>query len=130
MVAFFTCLLYARSVCLELFLFFFFLSFFGLRELSFAVFSMCVTFVFNLSHYYCFYFWMVIFFCLWRKQFLKQSQDDGVDEVTWKISPVNQKLRFLTTKSLQEDVSSHSACEKHSLSTLRSCSEVKVHFLS
>ncbi|XP_072955528.1 DNA replication ATP-dependent helicase/nuclease JHS1 isoform X1 [Typha angustifolia] len=31
---------------------------------------------------------------------IKQSQDDGGDEVTWKISPVNERLRSLSSKQL------------------------------
>lgn len=31
-------------------------------------------------------------------QLIKQSQDDGGDEVTWKISPVNERLQAVSKK--------------------------------
>lgn len=57
---------------------------------------------------------------------IKQSQDDGVDEVTWRISPVDQRLRSLTTKAFQDEVSAPSIGLKQNMSSLRSCSQEKV----
>ncbi|MQL88220.1 hypothetical protein Taro_020775 [Colocasia esculenta] len=50
---------------------------------------------------------------------IKQSQDDGAEEVTWKISPVNERLRSFTTKQLQDAT----VASKLSASRLRPCSQ-------
>ncbi|CAA6669719.1 unnamed protein product [Spirodela intermedia] len=60
------------------------------------------------------------------RMLIKQSQDDGEDEVTWKISPVNQRLRSLTTKTVQDGLSVPPIGLKQNISSLRSCSQEKV----
>ncbi|OMO90149.1 hypothetical protein COLO4_19317 [Corchorus olitorius] len=51
---------------------------------------------------------------------IKQSQDDGGDEVTWKISPVNQRLQALTKRLPVLADSS-----KHNSFTINQCSQNK-----
>ncbi|XP_068650262.1 DNA replication ATP-dependent helicase/nuclease JHS1 [Aristolochia californica] len=55
---------------------------------------------------------------------IKQSQDDGGDEVTWKISPVNERLRSVT-KQLPELMGMLSDASNRSVSSLRLCSQKK-----
>ncbi|XP_078437970.1 DNA replication helicase [Wolffia australiana] len=55
---------------------------------------------------------------------IKQSQDDGIDEITWRISPINQRLRSFTTKVFQDEASPPIKTEQK-LSSLRPCSEEK-----
>ncbi|XVE90822.1 hypothetical protein DITRI_Ditri20bG0106900 [Diplodiscus trichospermus] len=51
---------------------------------------------------------------------IKQSQDDGGDEVTWKISPVNERLQAVSKHMpLVADSS------KHNSSTIHQCSQIK-----
>ncbi|KAG9452225.1 hypothetical protein H6P81_005129 [Aristolochia fimbriata] len=55
---------------------------------------------------------------------IKQSQDDGGDEVTWKISPVNERLRSVT-KNLPELMGLLSDASNRSVSSFRLCSQKK-----
>lgn len=60
---------------------------------------------------------------LWEMwQLIKQSQDDGGDEVTWKISPVNERLRAIT-KNLPEAMRVLSDASKLNVSNFRLCSQ-------
>ncbi|XP_027350618.1 DNA replication ATP-dependent helicase/nuclease DNA2 [Abrus precatorius] len=53
---------------------------------------------------------------------VKQSQDDGVDEVTWKISPVNERLQAVS-KHAPEIIKALADSSKMNLSPIRNCSE-------
>ncbi|XP_042406659.1 DNA replication ATP-dependent helicase/nuclease JHS1-like isoform X3 [Zingiber officinale] len=53
---------------------------------------------------------------------IKQSQDDGVDEVTWKISPVNERLRSISSRQLSGKMKGFCDTSRPQLSTLRPCS--------
>ncbi|XP_017697653.3 DNA replication ATP-dependent helicase/nuclease JHS1 isoform X2 [Phoenix dactylifera] len=54
---------------------------------------------------------------------IKQSQDDGGDEVTWKISPVNMRLQSLTAKQLPRMARIFSEATMPNGSTLHPCSQ-------
>ncbi|KAG6496118.1 hypothetical protein ZIOFF_043966 [Zingiber officinale] len=53
---------------------------------------------------------------------IKQSQDDGVDEVTWKISPVNERLHSISSRRLSGKMKGFCDTSRPQLSTLRPCS--------
>ncbi|CAL0302859.1 unnamed protein product [Lupinus luteus] len=53
-----------------------------------------------------------------------QSQDDGADEVTWKISPVNERLQAVS-KQMPAIIKALSDTSRINLLPLRSCSENK-----
>ncbi|KAL8160935.1 hypothetical protein V2J09_012424 [Rumex salicifolius] len=52
---------------------------------------------------------------------IKQSQDDGGDEITWKISPVNERFRSIS-KNLPEVVKALAEASRGVTSNLRRCS--------
>ncbi|KAJ4799880.1 DNA replication helicase [Rhynchospora pubera] len=54
---------------------------------------------------------------------IKQSQDDGGDVVTWKVSPVNERLRSLASKHLPRTTRVFAEATEMSGSILQSCSE-------
>ncbi|KAG1371176.1 hypothetical protein COCNU_16G002700 [Cocos nucifera] len=54
---------------------------------------------------------------------IKQSQDDGGDEVTWKISPVNARLQSLTAKQLPGMTRIFSEATRPNGSTFHPCSQ-------
>ncbi|KAK7256275.1 hypothetical protein RIF29_29716 [Crotalaria pallida] len=56
--------------------------------------------------------------------FIKQSQDDGVDEVTWKISPVNERLQAVS-KQMPAIIKALADSSRINLMPIRSCSEDK-----
>ncbi|XP_019452538.1 PREDICTED: DNA replication ATP-dependent helicase/nuclease DNA2 isoform X2 [Lupinus angustifolius] len=56
--------------------------------------------------------------------FIKQSQDDGADEVTWKISPVNERLQAVS-KQMPAIIKALSDTSRINLLPFRSCSENK-----
>ncbi|KAE9617923.1 hypothetical protein Lalb_Chr03g0040701 [Lupinus albus] len=56
--------------------------------------------------------------------FIKQSQDDGADEVTWKISPVNERLQAVS-KQMPAIIKALSDTSRVNLLPFRSCSENK-----
>ncbi|KAJ1388065.1 P-loop containing nucleoside triphosphate hydrolase, partial [Sesbania bispinosa] len=56
--------------------------------------------------------------------FIKQSQDDGVDEVTWKISPVNERLQAVS-KHMPEIIKALADSSRINLLPIRNCSEDK-----
>lgn len=49
---------------------------------------------------------------------MKQSQDDAVNEVTWKISPVNERL-LAVSKHTPEVIKALAASSKMNLSAIR-----------
>ncbi|KAL5973678.1 hypothetical protein ACLOJK_030334 [Asimina triloba] len=53
---------------------------------------------------------------------IKQSQDDGVDEVTWRISPVNERLRSVA-KDLPDMIRVLTNASKLNTPNLRPCSQ-------
>lgn len=53
---------------------------------------------------------------------IKQSQDDGVDVVTWKISPVNERLRSISSRQLSGKMKGFCDTSRPQVSTLRPCS--------
>ncbi|KAL9321686.1 hypothetical protein ACSQ67_009739 [Phaseolus vulgaris] len=60
---------------------------------------------------------------------VKQSQDDAVNEVTWKISPVNERLQAVS-KHTPEVIKALAASSKMNLSPIRSHSGKEANFLS
>ncbi|KAK7334626.1 hypothetical protein VNO80_26386 [Phaseolus coccineus] len=59
---------------------------------------------------------------------VKQSQDDAVNEVTWKISPVNERLQAVS-KHTPEVIKALAASSKMNLSPIRSHSGKEASFL-
>ncbi|OWM91537.1 hypothetical protein CDL15_Pgr024861 [Punica granatum] len=55
---------------------------------------------------------------------IKQSQDDGGDEVTWKISPVNERLQAVS-KKMPEMIKVLAESSKLNSLYIRQCSQVK-----
>lgn len=56
---------------------------------------------------------------------IKQSQDDGGDEVTWRISPINERLQAVS-KKMPEVIKVLAESSRHnSFTMLRSCSQNK-----
>ncbi|ONK72257.1 uncharacterized protein A4U43_C04F17470 [Asparagus officinalis] len=53
---------------------------------------------------------------------IKQSQDDGGDEITWKISPVNERLKSLTSRQLPRMMKILADHPRSITSTLHPCS--------
>ncbi|WCJ23084.1 DNA replication ATP-dependent helicase/nuclease JHS1 [Euphorbia peplus] len=53
---------------------------------------------------------------------IQQSQDDGGDEITWKISPVNERLQAMSKKNMREDVKVLAESSKINSLTMRPCS--------
>lgn len=62
-------------------------------------------------------------------QLVKQSQDEVVDEVTWKISPVNERLQAVS-KYTPEVIKALAASSKINLSPIRSSGNKEVIFFS
>lgn len=60
---------------------------------------------------------------------MKQSQDDAVNEVTWKISPVNERL-LAVSKHTPEVIKALAASSKMNLSAIRNDSGKEAIFLS
>lgn len=60
-------------------------------------------------------------------QIIKQSQDDGGDAVTWKVSPVNERLRSLASKHLPRTTRVFAEASGISGSILQPCSEIVKH---
>ncbi|KAL5057456.1 hypothetical protein RYX36_029060 [Vicia faba] len=56
--------------------------------------------------------------------FIKQSQDDGADEVTWKISPVNERLQAVS-KYTPKMIQALADSSRTSMLQIRRCSEDK-----
>lgn len=59
---------------------------------------------------------------------IKQSQDDGGDEVTWKISPVNERLQAMTKKHGPEVMRVLGDASRLISLNFRQCSQNKVCF--
>ncbi|KAF8030733.1 hypothetical protein BT93_D0041 [Corymbia citriodora subsp. variegata] len=55
---------------------------------------------------------------------IKQSQDDGGDEVTWKISPVNERLQTVS-KHMPETIKVLAESSRLNSSYIRQCSQIK-----
>lgn len=53
---------------------------------------------------------------------IKQSQDDGGDEITWKISPVNERLQAVS-KRMPEMVKVLAESSRRNSLSIRQCSE-------
>lgn len=58
-------------------------------------------------------------------QLIKQSQDDAGDEVTWKISPVNERLQAVS-KHMPEMIKVLAESSKLNSLYIRQCSQNKV----
>ncbi|XP_061371204.1 DNA replication ATP-dependent helicase/nuclease JHS1 [Gastrolobium bilobum] len=58
--------------------------------------------------------------------FVKQSQDDGVDEVTWKISPMNERLQSVS-KHMPNIIKALADSSRINFLPIRSCSEDKAN---
>ncbi|XP_024627209.1 DNA replication ATP-dependent helicase/nuclease JHS1 isoform X2 [Medicago truncatula] len=56
--------------------------------------------------------------------FIKQSQDDGADEVTWKISPVNERLQAVS-KRMPKIIQALAESSRANMLQIRRCSEDK-----
>ncbi|KAJ0970838.1 hypothetical protein J5N97_018797 [Dioscorea zingiberensis] len=61
---------------------------------------------------------------------IKQSQDDGGDEITWKISPMNERLRSLSEKKLPETMRFSCDASRPGVPTLIPCSQKQSSSLS
>lgn len=61
------------------------------------------------------------------RQLIKQSQHDGGDEVTWRISPVNERLQAVTkqTPTVIKELANSSRISSFNI---RQCSENKARF--
>lgn len=64
----------------------------------------------------------------WSLQLIKQSQDDGGEEVMWKISPVNERLQAVS-KKMPEMIKVLAESSKLNSLYIRQCSQVKVRSL-
>lgn len=64
----------------------------------------------------------------WDWQLIKQSQDDGGDEVTWKISPVNERLQAMTKKHGPEVMRALTDASRLVSMNFRECSQKTVSF--
>lgn len=60
-------------------------------------------------------------------QIIKQSQDDGGDVITWKVSPVNERLKSLASKHLPRTTRVFAEASGISGSILQPCSETVSH---
>lgn len=58
-------------------------------------------------------------------QIITQSQDDSGDAITWKVSPVNERLRSLASKHLPR--ATRVFAEASGISVLQPCSETVSH---
>lgn len=76
---------------------------------------------------------MDYYFCGTKKQLIKQSQDDGGDEVTWRISPVNERLQAVSKQiptAIQVFPNDSSSKSKLNSFNIRSCSLNQAFFFS
>lgn len=55
---------------------------------------------------------------------IKQSQDDGADEVTWKISPINERLQAVS-KQIPEVIKVLADSSRRNSFSIRNCSQNK-----
>lgn len=58
-------------------------------------------------------------------QLIKQSQDDGAEEITWRISPVNERLHAMS-KHFPEMVKVLAESSRFNCSNFKQCSQRKV----
>lgn len=59
-------------------------------------------------------------------QLIKQSQDDGGDEISWKISPMTERLKSLAEKKLPEAIKFSWDAARTGVPSIHSCSQKQV----